>query len=78
MGKGLGLGLSISYNIVRDFGGTLAWRNHPEGGAVFTVDLAAAPRAAEANGANDPARLLLVDDEEACALLAEQTLTWRG
>lgn len=48
-GKGLGLGLSISYNIVRDFGGTLAARNHPDGGAVFTVDLAAAePETAEA------------------------------
>lgn len=42
-GKGLGLGLSISYNIVRDFGGTLDARNHPEGGAVFIVDLAVAP-----------------------------------
>lgn len=42
-GKGLGLGLSISYNIVRDFGGTLAARNHPKGGAVFIVDLARAP-----------------------------------
>jgi len=42
-GKGLGLGLSISYNIVRDFGGTLAARNHPDGGAVFIVDLAEAP-----------------------------------
>ncbi len=41
-GKGLGLGLSISYNIVRDFGGTLAARNHPDGGAIFTVDLALA------------------------------------
>jgi len=48
-GKGLGLGLSISYNIVRDFGGTLAARNHPAGGAVFTVDLAAVtPETAEA------------------------------
>jgi two-component system, NtrC family, C4-dicarboxylate transport sensor histidine kinase DctB len=39
-GKGLGLGLSISYNIVRDFGGTLAAHNHSGGGAVFVVDLA--------------------------------------
>ncbi len=41
-GKGLGLGLSISYNIVKDFGGTLAARNHPDGGAIFVVDLQAA------------------------------------
>ena len=41
-GKGLGLGLSISYNIVRDFGGNLMAHNHPDGGAVFTVDLARA------------------------------------
>ena len=38
-GKGMGLGLSISYNIVRDFGGMLEGRNHPEGGAVFSVVL---------------------------------------
>jgi two-component system C4-dicarboxylate transport sensor histidine kinase DctB len=38
-GKGLGLGLSISYNIVRDFNGRLMVANHPEGGAVFTVEL---------------------------------------
>ncbi|SFS10438.1 two-component system, NtrC family, C4-dicarboxylate transport sensor histidine kinase DctB [Yoonia litorea] len=38
-GKGLGLGLSISYNIVSDFGGTLTAENHPEGGAVFSVVL---------------------------------------
>ncbi|HEV7435131.1 MAG TPA: sensor histidine kinase [Pseudorhizobium sp.] len=39
VGKGLGLGLSISYNIVKDFGGLLIVRNHPEGGAVFVVEL---------------------------------------
>ena len=38
-GKGLGLGLSISYNIVRDFGGKLSASNHEEGGAEFTVSL---------------------------------------
>lgn len=42
VGKGLGLGLSISYNIMRDFGGSLSVENHPQGGAVFTMDLQAA------------------------------------
>jgi two-component system C4-dicarboxylate transport sensor histidine kinase DctB len=49
-GQGMGLGLSISYNIVRDFGGSLNGRNHPEGGAVFSVSLtySDAPTAREA------------------------------
>lgn len=38
-GKGLGLGLSISYNIVHDFGGQLTAKNHPDGGAHFQVFL---------------------------------------
>ena len=38
-GQGLGLGLSISYNIVRDFDGCLAVANHPDGGAIFSVTL---------------------------------------
>ncbi len=42
--KGLGLGLSISYNIIRDFGGTLSARNHPDGGAIFTIELNEAER----------------------------------
>ncbi|MEQ8369025.1 MAG: ATP-binding protein [Roseicyclus sp.] len=38
-GQGLGLGLSISYNIVRDFNGRMSAANIPDGGAAFTVEL---------------------------------------
>jgi two-component system C4-dicarboxylate transport sensor histidine kinase DctB len=49
VGRGLGLGLSISYNIVKDFGGTLAVERHPDGGAVVSIVLdAAAMPASEA------------------------------
>jgi PAS domain S-box-containing protein len=36
---GTGLGLWLSRAIVEEEGGTLSWRNRPEGGAVFTVEL---------------------------------------
>lgn len=39
VGSGLGLGLSISYNIMKDFGGDLRVANHPDGGAVFSMIL---------------------------------------
>ena len=48
VGSGLGLGLSISYNIMKDFGGDLRVANAPEGGAVFTVELAISTARAEA------------------------------
>lgn len=38
-GLGMGLGMSISHNIISDFGGALTATNHPNGGAVFTVTL---------------------------------------
>ncbi|MBL4750003.1 MAG: sensor histidine kinase [Amylibacter sp.] len=41
--KGMGLGLSISYGIVGSFGGDITCRNHPSGGAEFTVTLKPAP-----------------------------------
>lgn len=41
-GEGMGLGLSISYGIIRSFGGDLTASNHPDGGAVFTVRLSRA------------------------------------
>jgi two-component system C4-dicarboxylate transport sensor histidine kinase DctB len=42
--EGMGLGLSISYGIVKSFGGEISGRNRPEGGAEFTVDLEASQR----------------------------------
>lgn len=38
-GEGMGLGLSISYGLVQSFGGAIRGRNHPQGGAIFTVEL---------------------------------------
>ncbi|MCP5269139.1 MAG: sensor histidine kinase [Zoogloeaceae bacterium] len=46
-GEGLGLGLAISRDIVRDFGGELLAENRPGGGARFTIVL---PVDAEADG----------------------------
>jgi C4-dicarboxylate-specific signal transduction histidine kinase len=41
-GEGLGLGLAISAGIVNDFGGKLTGTNHPEGGAVFIIEVPSA------------------------------------
>jgi signal transduction histidine kinase len=41
VGKGVGLGLSTCYGIIRQHGGEIDCRNRPEGGAVFRLVLPA-------------------------------------
>lgn len=50
VGQGLGLGLSISYRIVTDLGGSIRATNGPDGGAVFSIRL---PLADEKTGEKD-------------------------
>jgi PAS domain S-box-containing protein len=39
VGQGTGLGLALTYGVVHGHGGTITARNHPEGGAIFTIEL---------------------------------------
>jgi len=41
VGRGTGLGLALAYGIIQDHGGVIRAGNHPDGGAVFTMELPA-------------------------------------
>ncbi|MCA1615378.1 MAG: PAS domain S-box protein, partial [Acidobacteria bacterium] len=66
--QGSGLGLAVSYGIVKRHGGTIEAAGAPEGGTVFTVRLprrarAAAPREGAHAEAPAAALVLVVDDD---------------
>jgi PAS domain S-box-containing protein len=48
VGQGTGLGLAIAFGIVQEHDGHIVAANHPDGGAVFTVELPATPASARA------------------------------
>jgi signal transduction histidine kinase len=48
-GKGSGLGLSIAKQVVHAHGGTITLDNRPSRGAIFTIDLPAAPEGTRTN-----------------------------
>jgi two-component system NtrC family sensor kinase len=48
VGEGTGLGLSVSHEIVRGLGGSIAYRRAESGGALFVVDVPASEGAANA------------------------------
>ena len=89
VGQGTGLGLSVTYGIVRDLGGSIRASNRSEGGATFTLLLpaadlaevpapASAPAVAPAPGAAAPASVLLVDDEVAIREVGARSLRRAG
>jgi len=89
-GEGSGLGLSVSYGIVREHGGQIWVEDSALGGASFVLELAAVedraggavPAAAAATVVPhvrpSPRRVLLVDDEESIRATAQRILQRHG
>jgi PAS domain S-box-containing protein len=86
VGKGTGLGLSICYGIIKEHGGDITARNHPEGGAVVEIRLPATAQAfppeTEAQAPKRESalegRVLLVEDEEAVLEFERDVLSGAG
>jgi two-component system, NtrC family, sensor kinase len=81
-GEGTGLGLSLSYGLVKAHGGILDYEARPEGGAEFRITLPAyqVPDVVERRHAARPAghRILVVDDDPAVHRLVSALFTPQG
>ena len=56
VGKGTGLGLAIAYGIMQEHGGHITAGNHPDGGAIFTVEVPANPGRSGTGRERQPAK----------------------
>jgi two-component system NtrC family sensor kinase len=84
-GEGTGLGLSLSYGLVKAHGGLLAYEARPQGGAEFRITLpcyaSAAALPGEEPAAPRPAmaqRILVVDEDPAVHRLVSALFTSEG
>jgi two-component system NtrC family sensor kinase len=90
VGEGTGLGLSLTYGIIHEHGGTIVAESVAGQGATFTIDLpvthstqtSAVPplpeRAAISNQPNGSRKILVIDDEENILELIQEVLTTTG
>jgi two-component system, NtrC family, sensor kinase len=85
-GEGTGLGLSLSYGLVKAHGGDLTYEPPAEGGAEFRIMLplyeaqapAEASAAAAVNGRSERRRILVVDDDPAVHRLVSALFASEG
>jgi len=79
-----GLGLSVSYGIIRRHGGTLQAKSDPEKGTTFIISLPVSLKAFEENEAERPpragrtARILVIEDEKRIRDNLQETLSLAG
>jgi signal transduction histidine kinase len=85
-GEGTGLGLSLSYGLVKAHGGVLAYEAPPEGGAEFRITLPAyrspedppIPEPPQAESRATVHRVLVVDDDPAVHRMVSALFTPQG